>query len=210
MNLVRKGFLQEDEAKISSKPVHLEGVSGHCLEGGEREADLAVRLVKQSLWSTDDVKEEWLFGTIYEASIKYDLFTGQPWLHAHRVSPMGQRTFFLEDPSANDPSQLYYLHPFTKSVQHFKERNKLQIVEDEQELERNQTKSEDRRIESFTCKKWKLVCYRDVDKWRDIPVDYFQKNHVFRSQVDAFANKTNRSFSKFYEDAWSEDWSEPL
>ena len=50
VNLVEKGFLQEDEAKISSTPVQLEGVSGHRLEGGEREADLAVRLVKQSVW----------------------------------------------------------------------------------------------------------------------------------------------------------------
>ena len=78
MNLGRKGFLQEDEAKTSSKPVQLEGVSGHRLEGGEREADLAVRLVRLSIWSTDDVKEAWLPGTFYEATIKYDLFLGQP------------------------------------------------------------------------------------------------------------------------------------
>ena len=49
VNLVRKGFLQEDEAKISSTRVQLEGVSGYRLGGGEREADLAVRLVKQSV-----------------------------------------------------------------------------------------------------------------------------------------------------------------
>ena len=45
VNLVRKGFLQEDEARSSSTPVQLEGVSGHRLDGGNREADLAVRLV---------------------------------------------------------------------------------------------------------------------------------------------------------------------
>ena len=59
VNLVRKGFLQEDEATISTKPVQLEGVSGHRREGGEREADPAVRFVKQSVWSTEDVKGEW-------------------------------------------------------------------------------------------------------------------------------------------------------
>ena len=49
VNLVRKGFLQEDEAKMSSTPVQLEGESGHRLDGGDREAELAVRLVKQSV-----------------------------------------------------------------------------------------------------------------------------------------------------------------
>ena len=41
-------------------------------------------------------------------------------------------------------------------------------------------------------------------------MDFFQKNHGFRPQVDAFANKTNKRFPKFYEDAWTEDWSERL
>ena len=90
VNLVRKGFLQEDEAKMSSTPVQLEGVSGHRLDGGDREGELAVRLVKQSVWSVEEtVTEEWFSGKFYEASIKYDLFLGQPRLHAHRVSPMG-------------------------------------------------------------------------------------------------------------------------
>ena len=57
-------------------------------------------------------------------------------------------------------------------------------------------------MESLNCKKWKSVCYRVVDKWRDILVDC--------PQVDAFANKKNKRFPKFYDDAWSEDWSEPL
>ena len=143
---MRKGFLQEDEAKISSTPVQLEGVSGHRLEGGEREADLAVRLVKQSLWSTEKVKEELYSGRFYEATIKYNLFLGQPWLQAHSVSPMGHRTCFLQDTSASDPSELYYLHPYTKSVQHFKERNKLQIQEYGQEWTRNQ--------EQFAKERW--------------------------------------------------------
>ena len=43
VNLVRRGFLQEDEAKMSSTPVQLEGVSGHRIDGGDREAELAVR-----------------------------------------------------------------------------------------------------------------------------------------------------------------------
>ena len=60
VNLVRKGFLQEDEAKMSSTPVRLEGVSGHRLDGSDREAELAVRLVKQSVWSVEEtVTEEW-------------------------------------------------------------------------------------------------------------------------------------------------------
>ena len=88
VNLVRRGFLQEDEAKMSSTPVQLEGVSGHCLEGGNREAELAVRLVKQSVLSVETVTEEWFSGKFYEATIKYDLFLGQPWLHAHRVLPI--------------------------------------------------------------------------------------------------------------------------
>ena len=41
-------------------------------------------------------------------------------------------------------------------------------------------------------------------------MDYFQKNHGFCSQVDAFANTTKKRFATFYEDAWSKDWSEPL
>ena len=137
VNLVRKGFLQEDEAKVSSTPVQLVGVRGHRLDVGDREADLAVRLVKQSVWSVETVTEGWFSGNFYEATIKYDFFLGQPWLHAHHVSPMGHRTCFLQDPSASDPSELYHLHPYTKSVQHFKERNKVQIQQDGQECTRN-------------------------------------------------------------------------
>ena len=54
VNLLRKGFLQEDEAKMSPTPVRLEGVSGHRLEGGDREAALAVRSVKQSVLSVEE------------------------------------------------------------------------------------------------------------------------------------------------------------
>ena len=153
VNLVRKGFLQEDEAKISSTPVQLERVRGHRLEGGEREADLAVRLVKQSVWSTEKVKVEYFSGNFPEATIKYELFLGQPWLPAHRVSLMGHRTCFLQDPSASDPSELYYVHPYSKSVQHFKERNKLQIQEDGQEWTRNQEQFNKGKVESLDCKK---------------------------------------------------------
>ena len=156
------------------------------------------------------MKEEWFSGKFYEATIKYDLFLGQPWLHAHRVSPMGHRTCFLQDPSASDPSELYYLHPYTKSVQHFKEQNKLQIQEDGQEWTRSREQLDEGKVESLNCKKWRSICYRVVDKWRDILVDYFEKNHNFCPQVDAFANKKNKRFRKFYYDAWSDDWSEPL
>ena len=210
VNVVRKGFLQEDEAKASSTPVQLEGVIRHRLDRGDREADLAVRLVKHSVWSVETVTEEWFSGKFYEATMKYDLFFGQPWLHAHRVSPTGHRTCFLQDPSASNPSELYYLHPYTKSVRHFKERNKLQIQQDAQEWTRNQEQFAEGKVESLNWKKWKSVCYCVVEKWRDILVDYFEKNHNFRPQVDAFANKKNKRFPKFYNDAWSDDWSEPL
>ena len=208
---MRKGFLQEDEAKMSSTPVQLEGVSGHRLDGGNREAELAVRLVKQSVWSVEEtVTEEWFAGKFYEASIKYDLFLGQPWLHAHRVSPMGHRTCFLQDLSTSDPSDLYYLHPYTKSIHQFKERNKLHIQQDGQEWTGNQEEFDEGKSESLNCKKWKSVCYRVVDKWQDILVDYFERNNNFRPQVDAFANKKNQRFPKFYDEAWSGDWSESL
>ena len=69
--MVRKGSLHEDEAKVSSTPVQLEGVSGHRLDGGDREADLAVRLVKQSVWSVQTVTEEWFSGKFHEGTIKY-------------------------------------------------------------------------------------------------------------------------------------------
>ena len=208
---MRKGFLQEDETKMSSTPVQLEGVSGNRLDGGDREAELAVRLVKQSVWSVEEtVTEEWFAGKFYEANIKYDLFLGQPWLHAHRVSPMGHRTCFLQDPSTTDPSELYYLHPYTKSIHQFKERNKLHFQQNGQEWTRNQEDFDEGKVDSLNSKKWKSVCYRVVDKWRDILVDCFEKNHNFRPEVDAFANKKNKRFPKFYDDAWSEDWSEPL
>ena len=175
------------------------------------EAELAVRLVKQSVWSVEEtVTVEWLSGKFYEATIKYDLFLSQPWLHAHRVSPMGHRTCFLQDPSTSDPSDLYYLHPYTKSIHQFKERNMLHIQRDRQEWTGNQQLFAGGEVESLNCKKWKSVCYRVVDKWRDILVDYFEKNHNSRPQVDAFANNRNKKFPKFYADAWSEDWSEPL
>ena len=74
---MRKGVPQQEDVQTSSTPVKLEGVSKHCFEGGEREADLAVRLVKQSVLSTEEVKEEWLFGKLYEATVKYDLMLGQ-------------------------------------------------------------------------------------------------------------------------------------
>ena len=70
-NVVRKRLLQEDEANISTKPVQLEGISGHWLEGGEKEGALSVRLLQLSIWNTDDVKEEWLQRKFYEAAIKY-------------------------------------------------------------------------------------------------------------------------------------------
>ena len=73
---VRKGFL----AKISSKAVQLEDVSGHRLDGGKKEADLTVSLVRQSVWSTEEMKELWLSGTFYQTTIKYDLFLRQQWL----------------------------------------------------------------------------------------------------------------------------------
>ena len=154
--------------------------------------------------------QEWFSGKFYEASIKYDLFLGQPWLHAHRVYPMGHRTCFLQDPSTSDPSDLYYLHPYTKSIHQFKERNKLHIQQDGQEWTGNPEEFDEGGVESLNCKKGKSVCYRVVDKWRDILVDYFERNHNFRPQVDAFADKKNKRFPKFYDDAWSEDWSEPL
>ena len=160
---MRRGFPQEDEAKISSAPVQLEGVSGHRLEGGDREADLAVRLVKQSVWSVETVTEEWFSGKFYEATIKYDLFLGQPWLHTHRVSPMGHRACFLQDPSTSDPSDLYYLHPYTKSVYQSKEQNKLHIQRDGQEWTRNQEQFAEGKVESLGRKKLKSVCYRVVD-----------------------------------------------
>ena len=208
---MRRGFLQEDEAKMSSSPVQLEGVSGHRLEGGDREAELTVRLVKQSVWSVEEtVTEEWFSANFYEATIKYDLFLGQPWLHVHRVSPMGHRTCFLQDPSTSDPSDLYYLHPYTKCIHQFKERNKLHIQRGGQEWTGNQEEFAERKVESLNCKKWRSVCYRVVDKSRNILVDYFEKNHNFRPQVDAFANNGNKRFPKFCDDAWSEDWSEPL
>ena len=53
-----------------------------------------------------------------------------------------------------------------------------------------------RKVESLNCKKWKSVCYRVVDKWRDILVDYFEKNHNFRPEVDAFANKKKQKISE--------------
>ena len=207
---MRKGFLQVDEAKVSSTSVQLEGVSGHRLDGGNREADLAVRLVKHSVWSVKTVTEEWFSGQFYEATIKYDLFLGQPCLHAHRVLPLGHRTCFLQDLSASHPSELYYLDPYTKSVLHFKERKKLQIQQAGQEWTRNQGQFGEGKVESMNCKKWKSVCYHDVDKWWDILVQYLEKNHNFRPQVDAFANKKNKRFPKFYDDAWSEELSEPL
>ena len=126
------------------------------------------------------------------------------------LCPMGHRTCFVQDPPASDPSELYYLHPYTKSVQHFKEQNKLQIQQDGQEWKRNQEQFGEGKVESLNCKKWKSVCYPVVAKWRDILVDYFEKNHNSSPQVDAFANKKKKRFPKFYDDAWSEDWSEPF
>ena len=58
VDLVRKGLLEEDEAKVSSTPVQLEGLSGHRLDSGDREADLAVVVVKQSVPSVKTVTEE--------------------------------------------------------------------------------------------------------------------------------------------------------
>ena len=66
---------------------------------------------------------------------------------------------------------LYFLHPYTKSVQHFKERNKLQIQEDRHEWTRNQEQFDEAKVASSICKKWKSVCYLVVDKWGDILVD---------------------------------------
>ena len=154
-----------------------------------------VRLVKQSVSSVELVTEEWFCGKFYEAKIKYDLFLCHPWLHAHRVSPLGHRTYFLQDPSASDPSELYYLHPYTKSVHHFKEQNKLQIQQDGQEWTRNQEQFGEGKVKSLNCKKWKSVCYRVADKWRDILVDYFQKRTtIFVLKLMPLQTKTIKDF----------------
>ena len=118
-------------------------------------------------------------GTFHDPGQHFHLFLGQPWLHAHRVSPMGHRTCFLQDPSTSDPSDLYYLHPYTKSINQFQERNKLHIQQDGQEWTGNQEELDEGKVESLNCKNWKSVCYRVVDKWRDILVDYFEGNHNF-------------------------------
>ena len=86
------------------------------------------------------MKDEWFSGKFNGATIKYDLLLFQLWLkdlrvlNGHHVSLMGRRICFLQDLSANNPSALYYLYPFTASVQHFKKRSKLQISEDEHEF----------------------------------------------------------------------------
>ena len=99
INLVGKGFLQEDEAKVSSTPVQLEGLSGHRLDGGDREADLVVRLVKLSVWSVETVTEELFSGKFYEATIKYafywvnlgfTLIVCRPWDIGHASSRIRQ------------------------------------------------------------------------------------------------------------------------
>ena len=71
VNLVRKGLLQEDEAKISTKPVQLLGASGRGLEGGEKEAVLSIRLLQQGVWNNDNVNKEPLQRRFYEATIIY-------------------------------------------------------------------------------------------------------------------------------------------
>ena len=66
------------------------------------------------------------------------------------------------------------------------------------------------KVQSSNYKKWKPLCYRVVDKERDIPVAYSKKSQSFRPQVDALANRKNKGFPKFYGDAWSVDWSQTL
>ena len=112
--------------------------------------------MKQSVWSVEKtVTEEWFSGKFYEATIKYDSFLGQPWLHAHRVLPMGHRTCFLQDPSTSDPSDLYYLHPYIKSIHQFKERNKLHIQRDGQEWKGNQ--------EEFAGREGRIIELQEVE-----------------------------------------------
>ena len=39
----------------------------------------------------------------------------------------------------------------------------------------NKKQFDEGKVEPLNCKKWKSFCYRVVDKWRDILVDYCEK-----------------------------------
>ena len=99
--------------------------------------------MEQSDWITGEFKDVWFSRNFYEAIIKYYLFLGQPRLHPHGALPMGHMACLFQNQSANNPSRFCYLHQFTKSIQHFTERRKLPMLEDEQEFQRNQVQPED-------------------------------------------------------------------
>ena len=99
VHLARNGFLQEDEAKVSSTLVQLEGSSRHRLEGGEGEADLAVRLVKQCVWSVETVMESGSLensmkpplSMIYSSvNLGFTLIVCRPWDTGHASSKILQ------------------------------------------------------------------------------------------------------------------------
>ena len=76
--------------------------------------------------------------------------------------------------------------------------------------EKNLSEDAQNHVQSLCADLCRIVCYKVVDKWRDIILKYFEDNHKFNPTVEAFANSANKRFPKFYKAAFKVFWSEPL
>ena len=97
---------------LPSRPVRVPGEEGGSRWPTDRDAhegEVGAELCLGSHgWTIPKCTYEKQVGILPEAEIKYDLFLGQPWLTFHRVAPMGHRTCFLQDPSEDNQSELFF------------------------------------------------------------------------------------------------------
>ena len=112
-----------------------------------------MRLAKQSVQRTEGVKEEWLGGTFYEATIKYDSLFRHPWLHAQRVLHMGHETCFLQDLSAPARKSCMICTHLPRVFNTSRSEKNFKFKEDKQQLAKNQAQSAEAKAESLDCQR---------------------------------------------------------
>ena len=185
-------------------------MSGHSLSGGQRGCYTSTHLVAQDLSSAGKVEEAVLKNDYFQgAEMKYNLYSGHPWLRKHRVAPVGHRLcFFLESGPLVRP-EFCFLHAGFKGAEEvLKQKVTLTLGKDVTVAE---VKRSVEYYREFVClrrdsqpgrpSRWHSSSYRVVDKWLDAIGECFYAHHSFTPQYGAFANHENERFDNCFRDA---------
>ena len=218
VNLQSEKLLTDECVDISLHPVNLEGVSGHALPGGSRGSFLKAHMVAQDLWEEGKVEDVVLEDYFNRAAIKYDLYSGHPFLSKKKVAPVGHRRCFILESGEQEAPSFCFLHSGNRNAKEFLSRKVNTVFgEDEGISEISATTAysillQERRRDTERPKprNWKSSNYRTVDKWRDYICSYFLGNHDFVTAKDAFCNELNKRFKRLADDAWAVKWYKRL